>query len=1050
MANRGRLDVHLLGELRLLDQDGRAIALPASRKTRALLGYLIATARAHRRERLCDLFWDGPDDPRAELRWSLSKIRPLLAGGGQNRLESDRERVAIALGDAAVDLRTVQTLVGIEPATAPIESLQRAAVLLDGEFLDGLDLPRCFHYQEWCLAERERVSRLRIAVLQTLLDRLQARPGEALVHARALARADPLSEAGHAAVVRILAREGRSREAHDHYDLSRRLFERELGAPPAAELEEARRDLQRTTPPGNPDTKPTGPLARGSGAGQSAFAVALIGREAEEALIEGWIDGWGPRGGLILLTGEPGIGKSRTLDLVGDRMSAVGGQGFGARAYEAETARPYGIWIDLLRTMASEQADARLPADLALLLPEAGPPPPTGATDRSRIFDALLDWLRRIAAARRSALLLDDIQWIDEDSAALLHYVARNAETMPGLIVVAAARDGEIGDNAGVARMLRSLLREGRLRQRALPPLNAVETAVLVRQVDPGLDAADICARSGGNPLFTLELARARARGDAGPGPTVEAVIGWRLASLTEQARDALVWAAAYGGAFSARQLEDAARWPGAELVAALGELERRGLVIPIGEDAWDFAHDLVRQTAYRTISQPRRRILHRQIARALQATLEADDAVAADLARHAALAEDHDRAARACLAAGDRALRLFANFEAVGFAERGLKHTGRLSDPATKAELELALLRVRILAAAGPGMRPLPSLMGTVTAATRAAEESGLGAAAATGHYLLSVLHQAAGDTLEAARSTLRAAAAGRATDEATRAHQLANTARCLLELESQPGQARRLIAEADAITAALGLDLCELHWARGLLQRWDGDMVEALSSIDSALALARRTEDRWREYKCLSWLAVLEQELGRYAQMQDRCDQLRSVASRLGEEGSPLTDTLHALALMATTGESNAEALAKALAGLRAIDDKSYLAYALNRAARLHWQAGRAEQSRSCAAEALSVASIMRRRNEIAIARAMLTHWDSTASAQTTDDATAPTTDDATAITPDDTTAVTPDDVKTATPDDLSASARSTLDELAVRPTVFPTTVPTTLRET
>ena len=66
--------IRLLGELQLVGCDGRAVALPASRKTRALLGYLIATGQPHRRERLCDLLWDGPDDPRAELRWSLSKI----------------------------------------------------------------------------------------------------------------------------------------------------------------------------------------------------------------------------------------------------------------------------------------------------------------------------------------------------------------------------------------------------------------------------------------------------------------------------------------------------------------------------------------------------------------------------------------------------------------------------------------------------------------------------------------------------------------------------------------------------------------------------------------------------------------------------------------------------------------------------------------------------------------------------------------------------------------------------------------------------------------
>src|SRR5918999_6118549 len=98
MGIRSPLTIRLLGELQLARGDRGALPLPASRKTRALLGYLIATGQAHRRERLCDLFWDGPDDPRAELRWCLSKIRPLLGGDAGARLATDRERVGIELG----------------------------------------------------------------------------------------------------------------------------------------------------------------------------------------------------------------------------------------------------------------------------------------------------------------------------------------------------------------------------------------------------------------------------------------------------------------------------------------------------------------------------------------------------------------------------------------------------------------------------------------------------------------------------------------------------------------------------------------------------------------------------------------------------------------------------------------------------------------------------------------------------------------------------------------------------------------------------------------
>ncbi|KFC69367.1 DNA-binding transcriptional activator of the SARP family protein [Bosea sp. LC85] len=165
MESSGPLRIRLLGELQLAGGDGRALVLPASRKTRALLGYLVATGQAHRRERLCDLFWDGPDDPRAELRWSLSKIRPLLDWSTGVRLVADRERVSVELGGAAVDLAVVRSRLGGNVSAAPTGALKEAAALFGGEFLDGLDLPLCYRYQEWCMAEREAASRLRLSVL---------------------------------------------------------------------------------------------------------------------------------------------------------------------------------------------------------------------------------------------------------------------------------------------------------------------------------------------------------------------------------------------------------------------------------------------------------------------------------------------------------------------------------------------------------------------------------------------------------------------------------------------------------------------------------------------------------------------------------------------------------------------------------------------------------------------------------------------------------------------------------------------------------------------
>jgi DNA-binding SARP family transcriptional activator len=974
MEARNPLKIRLLGELQLSHRDGPALTLPASRKTRALLGYLIVTRQPHRREWLCDFFWDGPNDPRAELRWSLSKIRPLLSNGGV-RLVTDRQRVGIELGNAAVDLLSVQSLLGDGVSAASTDALKQAASLFGGELLDGLDLPVCYRYQEWCMAEREAVSRLRLAVLAALVERLHDHPAEALAYARALAVTDPLSEAGHAAVVRLLSRVGRNRDALSHYERACRIFETELGAAPSDELEDARRALQSVpdtrvaiepiTPA--PDTPPESARPR---SGESH----LVGRDAEHVLIGRIVATTAKRlaSDVVLVTGEAGIGKSHLLACIAERMISAGGCAWSARGFEPEAIRPYGIWFDILRTIVRGQPREELPPNLGMLLPEVGAA--TDPRDRSRLFDAVVDLLRKVASERAVVIALDDIQWIDEASASLLHYVARHSDAASGLLIVCAARSGEIEDNAAASSVLRSLSRERRLRKIELGPLGREETMELVRLVDPALDGARIFAESEGNPLFTLELARAHRRGEAEPGPTIEAVIAGQLARLTEQTREVLLWAAANGRAFTPDDLTRAARLDVTELLMALGELERRGLVRPVGGDAYDFTHDLVRQTAYRTVSQPRRKLLHRHIAHALDGASKRDTALAADLAYHAALAGDHEAAARACAVAGERALRLFANVEAGSLAERGLRHVERLADGAVKLEIHISLLKLRILAAAGPGMRPLPPLIDTVAEVANAAETLGLQAAAATGHYLLSVLHQEAGDTRRAESSTLSAAAAGRAADETTRAHQLANTARCLLELETEIGRSRDLIREAGGIVDSLGLELCELHWATGLLQRWDGEAEMAATSIARALALARKDEDRWREYKCLTWLAMLAQELGRYDEMQARCGDLRTVAARLGEDETPFVATLQGLALLAADQGSASDVLADALGRLRAVDDKSYLAYALNSAARLHLRAGRIDQVRLCAAEALHAASAMRRRNEVTMARVML----------------------------------------------------------------------------
>ncbi len=117
---------------------------------------------------------------------------------------------------------------------------------------------------------------------------------------------------------------------------------------------------------------------------------------------------------VVLVSGEPGIGKSRVLAHIGERLTSAGGHAFTARAYEAEAMRPYGIWIDVIREILRESPRDGVPADLGLLLPEVGAVPEAG--DRTRLLDAVLGLLRQVVSVQSAAVILDDLYWADEGS----------------------------------------------------------------------------------------------------------------------------------------------------------------------------------------------------------------------------------------------------------------------------------------------------------------------------------------------------------------------------------------------------------------------------------------------------------------------------------------------------------------------------------------------------------------------------------------------------------------------------------------------------------
>src|SRR5918998_3442246 len=244
------LTIRLLGEMTVL-RGGEALSLPPSKKTRALLAYLVATGRPQRRERLCTLLWEVPDDPRGALRWSVSKLRALVdEPGGEARILADRESIAFAAEGAACDLRALRELAAVRPLdAAPLERLRAVAEEVRGDFLEGLDLPAQPDFQAWCVAEREDARRRHAAVLHALVARFSpGAPEEALPHARRLAGLDPFDARARAALVDLLVRASRRGEAEQHLEAGLAAL-REAGMP-AGDLARAARDLRSGAAPG--------------------------------------------------------------------------------------------------------------------------------------------------------------------------------------------------------------------------------------------------------------------------------------------------------------------------------------------------------------------------------------------------------------------------------------------------------------------------------------------------------------------------------------------------------------------------------------------------------------------------------------------------------------------------------------------------------------------------------------------------------------------------------------------------------------------------------
>jgi DNA-binding SARP family transcriptional activator len=972
------LRICLLGDVEIW-RDGERLTLPQSKKTRALLAYLAMTGRAHRRERLCELLWEIPDDPRGALRWSLSRLRALVDAPARRRIVATRETVAFDAGGAEIDaiaVRERMTDMARTPSTAPLQDL---AGMFRGEFLEGTELPHLHDFQSWCLAEREDLRRLHARILSMLIGRLAETPEAALPHARRLAQVDPFDEPARVALLQLLLRLGRRDEAEQQFAAAVHLF-KELGGDAEAGLLRTWRALRsRPRSAGAPEAAVPDLAATQSGAPSllaaaepgpvATHAAPLIGRDLEWRRLVSVLDTARSGNRVVLITGDPGLGKSR---LLGDLAGLARGRGMRTllgHCYEVERHRPYALWIDALGHAAWSGIVAGIDATAGEA--DAEPSSPGGARDRlfAAVARSVVD---RASAGNPLLLVLDDTQWCDEASAALLHHLVRTCRADP-VSVVLSARGGELGDNPALLGVIRSLRHDRLIEDIRLAPLPAAEAERLVRAVAARADAERIARRSGGNPLFAVELARNAGDGSEDLPRSLRELVRDRLDRLPASAAEALRWASVLGTCFAVDRLARLVPFDTDALMPVLELLERHALLEAASLDSrgtYDFTHDLVQQSVYTGISEPRRRLMHLKIARSLQ-DLGDDEASAEDIVHHAARAGDAGLAAAACVRAARRAARLCARGEAEAMARRGLRHAEALPEP-ERVQRMLELLQVETL------VRRPADLAQTVARIEQLAERAldhGCREHARLGFHLLSYLRWERGRWSDAQRDTLRAELLSRTSDEPQRVVAMAEAARCLAMLERDLDQAEALVLEAGALAERLGLEPSAAADALGLLRLHQGELDTAAMLFRRARDAARRDGDRVAEFLALEHLVALEITRRRYAEAERLCGELTSLGEKL-RDGSeaPFARALAALCSMAREAPDARTDLEPALAALRNADAKHRLAFALICAAQLDLEHGRLDHAWVRADEALRLATILERASEIVLARCAL----------------------------------------------------------------------------
>ncbi len=691
------LSARLFGEFRV-EMDGRHMPSTSGLRPRSLLAYLLLNPGPHPRARLAGRFWPDVLDTsaRASLRSALWAVREALDRvGAGGYLAADRTHVGIS-GDLprSVDAEEFDRLAALGDRA----SLEAAVALARAPLLADLA-------DEWAL-EAQDAHRDRLVTALERLAALAEGAGDlpaAVRWTRAALEQDRLREATHRDLMRRLDASGERAQALAAYRRLRAVLAAEMGIVPSRETRELAASLRgEDAPAPREPPRPARPAPR--------RAEPLVGRARESAALDAaWARAAAGLGGVVVVEGPAGIGKSRLVAELARRARAGGGRSALGGALELDGAPPLAPWSEAVREIvrdASPPPEGSWPGDLARLCPSVEPlwgraprePSAVPELERVRLFEAVVELVAWCAREAPVVVALEDLHRADPASAALLAHLGRRLGGLPALVVVT-RRSAPANVNLDLA--LDAVRSRGLLRlEISLEGLSEAETGELVGAAAPGLApemALRVVAGAQGSPFLAREGARAAAAGRE-PAEGVRGAIRGPLGRLDPAARSLVNLAAAAG-----RPLEPAEAGalvgPG-QLPDALDAALDAGLLVEDDDRRVRFAHDLIREACYAELTPAHRAEAHRRLGEALG---RRPGRRAAEVARHHRLAGEPEAARRYLAAAAQDARTLGALEEAAAYLAEAVSLAG--DDPSEAGDLWLALAEVHSWRADRPAM---------------------------------------------------------------------------------------------------------------------------------------------------------------------------------------------------------------------------------------------------------------------------------------------------------------------------------------------------------